>query len=229
MKLAVVTRSDANIREISSLTHPLLRRYASKCNADFIVLGKEPLVWTNDHRPHYRILECSRLLEIYDRLLLLDTDMLILPRCPNAFDEVPYDCIGSIHEDKGVRRKVRLQRIQDIQSAWGDIGWKDGYTNAGTFVISKCHNRIFDSYGGQYWLKSGSVDLHVSYMARRNGYKFHELSYKWNHMTMFSEEWNGFANRFDSYIIHYAGRGIFDKDISDRVTQIKRDIKIITG
>ena len=32
---------------------------------------------------------------------------------------------------------------------------------------------------------------------------------------MASEEWNNFANRFDSYIIHYAGAGVFDNDCSN--------------
>ena len=27
------------------------------------------------------------------------------------------------------------------------------------------------------------------------GYDIHELEYKWNHMTMFSEDWNNNANK----------------------------------
>ena len=46
-------------------------------------------------------------------------------------------------------------------------------------------------------------------------------------MTMFSESWNNFANRFDSNIIHYAGVGIFDGGCSNRIDQIKKDLEKI--
>lgn len=227
MKTAVVTRSDENIKSISDLTHPFLKKYAFECGADFIILDQEPIIWVNNNRPHYRILKCQNLLNTYQRLLLLDTDMLILPNCPNIFKEVPYDYIGSIFEDKGGRKPDRMARIKDIQNQWGNIGWENGYTNAGTFVLSDCHKHIFDSNNGEYWKGRGSVDVHLSYMARKNNYKFHELSYKWNHMTMFSERWNNYADRFNSYIIHYAGRGFFDKNINDRILQIKYDLQKI--
>jgi len=58
-------------------------------------------------------------------------------------------------------------------------------------------------------------------MAHKLGFEVHELSYKWNHMTMFSEPWNGNADRFESYIVHYAGQGIFDA--GGRQQQIQND------
>ena len=47
-------------------------------------------------------------------------------------------------------------------------------------------------------------------------------------MTMFSEPWNGSPDRFKSYIIHYAGAGIFDA-VPDRITQMKNDYNKIYG
>ena len=38
---------------------------------------------------------------------------------------------------------------------------------------------------------------------------------------MYSEDWNGNANRFKSHIIHYAGDGMFDAP--SRIEQIRRD------
>jgi len=229
MRYALVTRADKHIQNISDLTHPYLKAYAEKCGCDFVALDQEPVVWTSDHRPHYRIMECARLLDEYDRLVLMDTDMLVLPNCPNILEEVPLDCIGTIFEDKGKRRPERLERIGQIQNAWGDVGWRENYSNAGTCTVSNCHRKVFEAHKGQYWLENGSFDLHLSYVARKNNYKFHELSYKWNHMTMFSEPWNKNASRFDSYIIHYAGRGYFDAGITDRISQIRKDIRRVFG
>jgi hypothetical protein len=84
--------------------------------------------------------------------------------------------------------------------------------------------------------KTGGVSFETYLRKYYNGVRFGHLHNevgadfdfdKWNHMTMFSEPWNGNANRFDSYIIHYAGKGVFDK--TSRMEQIKSDKDIIYG
>lgn len=244
-KIAVVTRSDDVVKEWSDFTHPLFREYAERCNADFLVISGEPPFWDHDNQPHYRLLMIYNLLEKYDRILHLDTDMLINKNCPNIFDEVPEDMIGIIYEDVGNRAHDRRNKIQLIQQMWGDVGWTQNYTNAGTFVLSKQHKDIFLPHNNNFWTGPGTADLHMSYNIHKYGFKVKELSFKWNHMTMFSEEWNDNADRFESYIIHYAGRGVFDEhDISKealyrhktdtdrqscKVEQAKLDYKKIYG
>ena len=230
MKLLVVTRADDKIKEMTDITLPSITEYAKKIGADFKILSHKPLLMTEDNRPHYRILEVENLLDEYDRVLCIDCDMIVNKNCPNIFDIVPEDKIGTIYEDKGTRRGNRLQKIKDIQKKWGDVGWKDGYTNAGTFVLSKKHKDIFKPHNGEYWTEWGSVDVHFSYNIHKYNMKVHELDFKWNHMTMFSEPWNNNADRFDSYIIHYAGVGIYDKEKNKtRIEQIKNDFKYIYG
>lgn len=223
MKRAVVTRADDNIKQMCELTHPSIRAYAEKCGADFIIYDHESPVMTGDNRPHYRIIKGAETLEEYDRILFIDSDVLVNPKCPDVFEVVPEDCIGTIYEDKGSRRKMRRRLIREMQEKWGDVGWTEGYTNAGVFVVSRCHAGIFEPHNGEYWLEWGSADLHMSYMARKNGYKFFELPFTWNHMTMFSEGWNGSPDRFESNMIHYAGKGAFDG--LPRLEQIRADVK----
>jgi len=58
--------------------------------------------------------------------------------------------------------------------------------------------------------------------------KIYELSYKFNHMSMFSEKWNGRASRFDSYMLHYAGNAKFPgKGKRSKIQLIKDDIRRI--
>ena len=214
-KLAVVTRSDEVVQEWAELTHPLFRKYAEKCGAEFLIISGKPPFLDADNQPHYRLLMIYKLLEKYDRILHLDTDMIISKNCPNIFEEVPEDMIGSIYEDVGTRISDRRQKIAYIQQLWGDVNWKTGYTNAGTFLLSSQHKDIFKPHGGKFWTAQGTADLHMSYNIHKYNFKVKELDFKWNHMTMFSEEWNNNASRFDSYIIHYAGRGVFnEEDIS---------------
>lgn len=230
MKLAIVTRADANIREMTEVTHPYLRQYADRCHADFIVFDHESPVKIHDGNPHYRILKAKELLASdYDRILFLDSDMLVSPQCPNIFNVVPEHLIGSIFEDKGSRAANRRRKIYRMQKAWGDVGWTEGYTNAGTFVVSKMHKGIFDSHNDKYWTEWGSADLHLSYMIHKLGFSVFELPFQWNHTTMFSQPWNGSPNRFDSFIIHYAGKGVFAAGIRNRLEQIRNDIGVFYG
>jgi lipopolysaccharide biosynthesis glycosyltransferase len=229
MKRVIITRSDDNIKHMSDITHPIFKRFAKEWDADFVVFDHKPPVMTGDGNVHYRILKAKEYLDTYDRLLFLDTDMIINKDCPNIFDEVPEDSIGTIYEDKGSRVPKRRSVMQNIQKRYGDVGWISGYTNAGTFLISNQHKELFEPINGEYYLDWGSVDAHFAYQINKNNYKVHELEYKWNHMTMFSEPWNNHADRFKSHIIHYAGSGIFDRSCPNRIQQIKNDYKKIYG
>lgn len=230
MRLAIVTRADENIRKMTQVTHPYLKQYANRCQADFIVFDHESPVKIHDGNPHYRILKAQELLTSnYDRILFLDSDMVITQHCPNIFEVVPDHLIGSIFEDKGSRAANRRRKIYQMQKRWGDVGWKEGYTNAGTFLVSKMHKGIFDSHNGKYWTEWGSADLHLSYMIHKLGFGVFELPYQWNHTTMFSQAWNGSPDRFKSYIIHYAGAGVFDPGVRNRLEQIQHDIEVVNG
>lgn len=230
MPVAVTVRADENISGYTEFTLPIIKKYAEKIGADFILLNQPPPFMTKEEGreyPHYRILECKSLLDNYERIINLDADILILPSCPNLLEVVPPNCVGSIFEDKGTRQVDRQSRIIGIQREFDYICWESGYINTGVFVFSRMHKLMFSPVNGKYWTSWGSDDLHFGYQINRLCFPHYELPYQFNHMTMFSEEWNGFANRFNSYIIHYAGNGVFDKDRPSRIDQIKRDYERI--
>jgi lipopolysaccharide biosynthesis glycosyltransferase len=226
MKFAVTVRADDNIKSMTQLTFPIIEKFCKKCGAEFIVLDHTPLIMSDNNLPHFRIMKLYELLDTYDRIINLDADIVINKNCPNLFDVVPGICIGTIYEDKVSRENTRVSRIKDIQLLFVDIGWKSGYINTGVFVVSKKHREIFTSINGKYYTKNGSDDVHLGYQMKKLKVDVHELDYRFNHMTMFSE--NG-LDRFRSFIIHYAGRGIFDTHIKSRNEQIQNDIKIIYG
>jgi len=227
MKYAIVIRADEGVKDITDITLPIIKKYANFCNADLKILSGTPPVWTDDKKPHYRILKNYQLLDDYDRILCLDADMLINKNCPNIFEVVPENKIGSIYEDVGSRAHDRRMKILNLQQHWGDVGWRSGYTNAGTFIFSRKHKNIFLPHNREFFLGWGSADLHLSYNIHKYKYEIHELGYEWNHMTMFSESWNGNADRFKSNIIHYAGRGVFDDGVKNKLEQIIKDFKTI--
>ena len=223
MKLLITTRADSNISEWTDITHPIIKEYANRVGADFKTLSHKSDCNDGDGRWHYRIFKHKELHKEYDRILHIDSDVLLTPNCPNIFDVVPYEKIGTIFEDKGSRRGARHQCIADVQSRFGDVGWESGYINTGVFVTSKCHEDIYEKIDGEYWVGFGFDDVHMGYLINKYKYTIHELPYQWNHMTMFSEPWNGSADRFKSHVIHYAGRGVFDSSVGNKVEQLKKD------
>jgi len=233
MKYLVATRADSKISRITKITIPLIEKYAKEMSADFKILDQEPPIWTTEVPPraHYRIMEFYNLFNDYDRILSIDSDLLITPNCTNIFDLVPYDHIGSIYEDVGDSTEHRRTYIKLIQDQFGDVGWKEGYINTGFAVFSKIHRDIFTTINGKYYMDFGIDDVHLCYQIHKFGFKIYPLDYKWNHMTMFSHQWNNYANRFDANIIHYAGEGIFDRNniIMNRTDQIESDYKKIYG
>ena len=227
MKLLVATRADTKIKGYTDITHPVIKWHVNKWGADFHIFSDESPCKVGDGIGHYRILQMYDLFDEYDRIIQLDSDIMINKTCPDLFQMVPEDCIGSIYEDLGSRRGARRTTMRQAQNHFGDIEWTEDYINTGVFVVSKQHRDIFLPIDGKYWEGWGWDDIHLGYQINRLGYKVHELSYLYNHMTMFSEKWNGSPNRFNSHIIHYAGAGVFDHGPKNK--QIANDYKRIYG
>jgi len=220
MKKLIVTRADNKIQNWIDITHPLLKKYAEKCNADFKVISND----TQDNSRAYAIFQLHDLFDNYDRILQIDTDTIIMKRCPDIFKLVPEDMIGTIYEDVGSRKNHRQDLIKKIQSERVDVNWTSGYINTGVFVLSKEHKEILNP-NGKLWKGFGFDDVEIAYRIHKLGFEIFELDFKFNHMSMFSEQWNSFHSRFDSNLIHYAGNGF--SNIIDRFKLMKSDYNIL--
>ena len=226
-KRLITTRTDNGFNYINDLTHPSIKAYAEKCGADFKRLDHITDCTHMEGKWHYRILKNYDWFDEYDRILHLDSDIFILKSCPNIFEEVPYNKIGSIYEDVGSRKEHRRECMRDIQNKFGDIGWKEGYPQASVLLTSKCHRDIFQKIDGKYYEVWGHDCVHLGYQINKYKFSIHELNFKWNHVVMFTEPWNNNAFRFDSYVVHYAGSGVFDEHLfreGDRISQINYDL-----
>lgn len=219
MKKLIVTRADEKIKEMTDITHPVLKKYAKKCNAEFEIISE-----TKGIHPHYRILQLHDLFKEYDRILCIDSDVLILKKCPDLFNLVPAHKVASIFEDKGSRQKDRRERIAKIQKERGDIGWTEGYINSGVILFSKMHRDLFDIPEEELYLDLGYDDVLLSYRMFQRGYELYELPCEWNFMSMFTESWSN-KKKLDAFIIHYAGNGF--TGLIERTEQIKQDYLVL--
>lgn len=77
MRNAVVTLTiGERYKEIAEITHPVLKAYADKIGAEFVVIDK-------DHGlMHWEKFQIYHLLKIYNRIIFFDTDIIIRNDCP---------------------------------------------------------------------------------------------------------------------------------------------------
>jgi hypothetical protein len=220
MKLLVTYRSDDKVKKQADMSVPIIQQFAAKWGADTKQLMSDTFPIAGDGKPHYRIFELYQLLETYDRILNIDIDTMIMPRCPNPFDIVHPSFIGVVFEDLGARRNLRAH-IKGIQKERGDVGWSTGYINDGFMVVSRCHKEIFNP-DNPIWTGWGSDDVHIGYYAHKLKYDIQPLPVFWNYIHRGDDDFNN--DRFDvAFVIHYAGSGIFDKDAINRHDQMCKD------
>ncbi len=106
---------------MANLTLPFLKYYANKIGADFIILNN---VVINGTVPHYEKFQLYDLLEIYDRILYIDIDVIVTEKCPNLFDIVPIDSFGigyALNQNKNYN-KFANKLIESTQREWGNVG-----------------------------------------------------------------------------------------------------------
>jgi hypothetical protein len=209
MKCAVVTLCIGEDSQfLAELTHPLLKAYADKIGAEFVVIGNSVA-----STPHWAKFGIGELLNKFDRIIYLDTDLIIRQDCPNLFQLVPYGQLGMFNEAKFVPREYSLiETAQAYEIEYTKLRWNGKYYNTGVIVASKCHRDIFKKPDLEFssYFEQGYLNLRIALeeCGRTSEDKsvVFDLSYKFNRMTCldFSGE-----ERHASYIIHYAGYKYF--------------------
>jgi ADP-heptose:LPS heptosyltransferase len=204
MKTAVVTICiGEEFGAIAKLTHPTIKAYAEKIKSEFIVINSCKTT------PHWEKFLFHDLLNKYDRIIYLDTDLIVREDCPNLFDIVPYNQIGAFNEARFVPREYALlETMKAYDYDPEKINWNGKYYNTGVMVISKCHKVFFkkpdiefSNYYEQSYLNL-MIALEESKKTSEDTPLMFDLSYNFNRMTCL--DFSGEV-RQAAFIIHYAG------------------------
>jgi hypothetical protein len=197
MKHAIVTIVNGDyFEQMAALTHPTIRAYAERIGAEFIV-------WRDVSRyqyPEYKKMEIGDLLGTYDRVLYIDTDVIVRPDAPDIFDVVPADHLGILEESKYFDRQTTTVQFM-TKVGYDARDWNGKYYNAGIYVCSRCHRELFvmpprefDHFRDQSWFNTLIADRKV---------KVFPLPHRFNRIVsldrIFGEE------RLDAWFLHYAG------------------------
>jgi len=211
MRAVLTIAAGQSFGGIAALTHPAIEDYARQIGADFISIN------TETGAPHFQKFRLAEFLGIYERILYLDTDIIVTEGCPDVFTIVPPDAFGAWFPNPMIPGRF-ADKIARAQEILGDIGWVENYFNSGVMVVSAAHRPIFenpDDYTDAFFEQT-----QINYRVQKGKYRTFDLGFRWNHTAV--RHWD---TRLQSRFIHYAGLG-HTPGVS-RVEQIRTDLRAL--
>ncbi len=209
-----------------NITHSFMRDYAKKCGADFVVVDDN---WrANNEHPCLLKQAVNSFWYRYDRVLYVDSDILIKPDSPNIFEEVPVGFLGVFDEFSysNILMKERksgyiLKYVEKHNEMYPNDciilpdSTQDGFYNMGVFLCSKDTNP-HQPVGNKIMRLEVSPhydQVFCNVQIKKNKIPIKSLSSKWNRFRSLIHSKDDFGS---SYFIHY---------VSEEKKKIKKDLK----
>jgi hypothetical protein len=173
--------------QVFELTEPSIRKYAEKINCDF------KKIESNNEWDKFKV---KTYFETYQRILLLNENIIIRQDCPDLFEIVPKTHVGLFEESRYAFRISNMKNIFD-NFDYDIEKWDGKYYNSGVILFSRSHTEFFKTSNSQ------SVDFEsfLNFIISKNKIKVHDITYKFNR-THYIDKFIGMT-RLDSYVIHY--------------------------
>lgn len=228
-KLVVTLAIGDHFQKMAELTHPLLKRYAEKCGADFLCFDQVKLKQKLGLVTYEKFQIFDVLNGDYDQVLFVDTDIVVTPNAPSVFDLCPPTSFGAANE-AGYSMAETHKAV--TQEQLGEVDWKHPYFNSGVMLFGPQHKAVFNPDGEilQRWTKNDKNSDHVmsdqpilNYLVNYLNFDFVDLGVHFNRTRVQKDT----HNRFQSYFIHYAGPS--GHRYGDRLKQIELDMKVVSS
>lgn len=192
--IAVLPDDPANLL---GTTIPTIQAYASKCNADFVLLrGKTQGSPSNEK---FRV---KPFVELYDRTIVIEPDMLVKEECPNLFETVPEEDIGIYDESielfsqtydlEGIARQKTILMMSEsfsrvpalspdiITYIRGELELMPMVYDNGVVVCSKQHSNIWNPITFPFRQNDLVEQFWIELSIHRNGYQVYILPDSFN-------------------------------------------------
>lgn len=214
---------------MGSITHPLMRAYAQKCGVDFLVFDERKVNDQFGLDERYEKFQLYDLIDQYEQIAFIDTDILISPNAPSLFERVPPERFAAASE-AGFSKAGR--DIELTQRILGKVVWQNPYFNSGVMVLGKAHKALFDPTRPELKLWSTGefrrqqVNLlndqpYLNHRLNDLGFELLDLGYRYNHTRVRTDT----HKRFNSHMIHYAGPS--GHRYGSRLEQLQKDFKVM--
>jgi|688.fasta_scaffold234803_2 hypothetical protein len=195
--------------KVYNLTKSSIVQYSEKINVDLIEIQ------TEDEWDKFRI---EKYFEEYQRILLLNSNLIIRPDTPNLFDMVPKTHLGAFNESRYIYRVNKIQNVFDQNNLKID-SWDGEYYNTGVVLISRSHKEFLKIP------KNITSDFtsYFNFVLQKNKIKVHDITYKFNRVHYVDKHIG--ISRLGSYIIHYqdAPESLIYENINNDLNQWKED------
>ncbi|WP_166259658.1 glycosyltransferase [Marinobacter salicampi] len=217
--------------QMGDITHSLMQDYAERCGVDFIVIQDRKVNENYGLDERYEKFQLYDLIDKYDQIVFVDTDILVSPKTPSLFDLVPVDRFAAVSEAAFSKAGRDIRLTQEIL---GEVNWRNYYFNSGVMVFSKAHKSVFDPKRDELRLwstgdfRKKEVNLlndqpYLNHRINELGIDLFELGHEYNHTRVITET----HTRFKSYMIHYAGPS--GHRYGSRLEQLHKDFKVFTN
>lgn len=190
--------------EISDISFPTIAGYAEKIGADFIPLSirRHP-----EASPHWEKLQLHDILGEYDRVIWMDSDLIVRSDTPDLFEIVPADHLGAVDEMKHSLLTATMIRVQSRAASDMklDIPPPSLSWNSGVMVLGKMHRPMFVKptryFGGERFYDQAYLNV----MSRFLKFPVFDPGCGFNDSAYCHRESGSYDDRHKAYIIHYCG------------------------
>lgn len=176
-------------QKVAAISHPLMKAYANRINADFHVITQRK--WPDVHIFFEKHQICE-IVKAYDRTLYVDTDIMIRDDSPNIFNLVPVGKIGAFNEtsmiehipqiasDSQTRIVQLLALVDGPPPGWI---WPGTYFNAGVQVVDPSFAWLYEQkpegpFRNVILADQGILNLNIHH----KNLPTYQLPQTWNHM-----------------------------------------------
>jgi Lipopolysaccharide biosynthesis proteins, LPS:glycosyltransferases len=141
-RLALLTVGiGSKAQKLLEISRPGFQDYARKVGADYHEIS-ETAFPDEPRMVHFNKFKIRELLEHYERVLYVDSDVIISPETPDLFQIVPETHLGAKIEPL---LPDQNDPVVAAQSLWGPIpGWKNDHFNSGLLLVSRAQGHLLE-------------------------------------------------------------------------------------
>jgi len=188
---------------------PSFENYCNRYNIDLIINTSEKVKHTIkiSIRGMFERFQIYDLLNVYDRVCYIDSDIYIKSDSPNIFDVVSQNRFGIYCESRDVNRDAFIGHMKNHFKLNDNIGL---YYNSGVLVASQMHKPMFNVMMlNKFFDKPGIVagnwpdQDYINYYIYRKGVSVYDIGYRFNYLLNDLKD----TRLNDAYFVHFAGIG----------------------